>query len=98
MVRTNAARARAGVAMAPLLTELTLYHYPSTRSNRVLWLLHELGAAVTGPVTLKQIDLLEGEGRSKWYRQLSCVRPASRSCSFHALACPFLRQVPRGQP
>jgi hypothetical protein len=53
-------------AMAPALRDLTLYHYPSTRSARVLWLLHELGPAATGPFAVERVELLEGEGRAEW--------------------------------
>lgn len=54
------------VSSRPLLKDLTLYHYPGTRSARVLWLLYELGPAVTGPLTVKRVELLEGEGRAEW--------------------------------
>ncbi len=48
------------------LNELTLYHYPVTRSARVLWLLHELGPDTIGPFQVKRVELLEGEGRADW--------------------------------
>jgi len=50
-----------------VLSELTLYHYPMTRSVRVLWLLHELGPAITGPITVKRVDLMKGEGHEDWF-------------------------------
>mmetsp|Transcript_63881 Transcript_63881/g.178586 ORF Transcript_63881/g.178586 Transcript_63881/m.178586 type:complete len:234 (+) Transcript_63881:67-768(+) len=51
-------------AEGPAVPSLVLYHYPLTRSVRVLWLLHELGPErVT--FTLKRLELLKGEGRSQ---------------------------------
>ena len=44
----------------PLVSDLVLYHYPVTRSARVLWLLHELGPD-TVPFTLQRVELFEGE-------------------------------------
>jgi len=54
-----------GYLMAAL-SDLALYHYPITRSARVLWLLHELGPDKTGPFEVKRVELLQGEGRAPW--------------------------------
>ena len=60
--------------MAPPLSDMTLYHYPVTRSACVLWLLHELGPDATGPFKIKRVELMEGEGRAEW-------------CAAHCVGC-----------
>ena len=56
---------------APSISDLVLYHYPLTRSVRVLWLLHELGEGVVGEFTVKRVELLAGEGRSASFMALN---------------------------
>lgn len=46
--------------------KLTLYHLPGSRSQRVRWLLEELGLSYT----LKIIDLFKGEGNTAEYLAL----------------------------
>ena len=84
------------------LSDLTLYHYPVTRSARVLWLLHELGLEATGPVKVRRVELLEGEGRAEWCDK-HCVSSNSRCSSALSLcdialyrnpAAGFLRSIP----
>lgn len=48
--------------MASQPLEVTLYHYPLTRSTRPLWLLHELGGKVK--FTCKRVELMKGEAYS----------------------------------
>mmetsp|Transcript_70012 Transcript_70012/g.130892 ORF Transcript_70012/g.130892 Transcript_70012/m.130892 type:complete len:227 (-) Transcript_70012:125-805(-) len=46
-----------------------LYHYPLTRSVRVLWLLHELGDKLT--FTTQRLELMKGEGYSSEFMMLN---------------------------
>lgn len=46
--------------------KLTLYHMPGSRSQRVRWLLEELGLSYT----LKTIDIFKGEGNTAEYLAL----------------------------
>ncbi|CAK9093148.1 unnamed protein product [Durusdinium trenchii] len=55
--------------MAALPLEVTLYHYPRTRSTRVLWLLHELGDKVN--VTCKRVELMKGEAYSPEFMKMN---------------------------
>lgn len=48
--------------MASQPLEVTLCHYPLTRSTRPLWLLHELGGKVK--FTCKRVELMKGEAYS----------------------------------
>ena len=48
--------------MASQPLEVTLYHYPLTRSTRPLWLLQELGGKVK--FTCKRVELMKGEAYS----------------------------------
>lgn len=49
--------------------EVTLYHYPLTRSTRVLWLLNELGDKVK--FTCKRLELMKGEAHSSEFLRLN---------------------------
>eukprot|EP00438_Fugacium_kawagutii_P020702 Skav225258 [mRNA] locus=scaffold4099:19858:20527:+ [translate_table: standard] len=55
--------------MASQPLEVTLYHYPLTRSARVLWLLHELGDRVK--FTCKRLELMKGEHYSPEFIRLN---------------------------
>eukprot|EP00439_Symbiodinium_sp_Y106_P025336 s2372_g3.t1 len=48
---------------------VTLYHYPLTRSTRVLWLLHELGDKVK--FECKRVELMRGEGQTEEFLKLN---------------------------
>lgn len=61
--RINLKRIFSGQTM-PLkssLKNVVLYHYPMTRSARVLWTLHELEI----PVQVKRVDVINGEAQTK---------------------------------
>jgi glutathione S-transferase len=53
----------------PPISSLTLYHYPLSRSLRVLWLIHELG--ISNQVEVKTVKLMLGEGYSEEYLKLN---------------------------
>lgn len=46
---------------------ITVYGYPKTRTNRVTWMLEELGVEYQ----FKFIDLMKGEGQSESYRAIN---------------------------
>lgn len=55
-----------------MISDLVLYHYPVTRSARVLWLLHELGLRErTGDFTIRHVDLLQREHRQPAFLELN---------------------------
>merc|ERR1711916_417507 len=47
------------------MKQIKLFHYPLTRSVRVLWTLHELGL----PVDLERVDLMSGTQYSRDFRR-----------------------------
>ena len=46
---------------------ITVYGYPKTRSNRITWMLEELGANYN----FQLVDLMKGEGYSESYRAIN---------------------------
>jgi len=51
-----------------------LYHFPPSRSMKILWLWHELVAengASRIPLEIKEVNLLKGEQKSDWYKKVN---------------------------